>query len=98
MWLSRTLESADACSVFSFAMMVRVWIWNLSFTDSSDKESLKSPATSAAGPVLLSDVASLRRGRFARPFAPSASAGRFDSIAVMKSGCVRSWRLSMMKK
>ena len=46
-WLSRVFEMACACSVFSFAMMVRLLISYLLFIWRSLRDSPKSSATSA---------------------------------------------------
>lgn len=88
MWFNKTSDIAKACSVFSLAMIVSVLIWYLSFMDRSDRESLKSPATSAAGPVLVSDDASLCRDRFCG-YDAKGSAGRFASILPSGSGLSR---------
>ena len=49
MWFSNSLDIACACSVFSFAMTVRLLISGLLLTLRSSRASLKSAATSADG-------------------------------------------------
>ena len=53
MWFSSSLEIACACSVFSFAMTVRLLISGRLLTLRSSKASLKSAATSADGKDMM---------------------------------------------
>jgi hypothetical protein len=56
MWFSNSLEIACACSVFSFAMMVRLLISGLLLTVKSWSASLKSAATSAEGRDMMGKI------------------------------------------